>query len=87
MVYRQCFGSYAKRHAIMSENIDTEKRDLELAVDGDAASKNEANLNADSKNEIVEIDHVAEKKLMRKIDLNLITLFGVRFRSGLSFSC
>jgi hypothetical protein len=26
---------------------------------------------------ITEIDHVAEKKVLRKIDINLITLFGV----------
>ncbi len=27
--------------------------------------------------DVEEIDHVAEKKILRKIDLNLITLFGV----------
>lgn len=55
----------------MSENID-----LESHVDGDVLSKGEI-MNDDSKYGIVEIDHAAEKKLLRKIDLNLITLFGV----------
>ncbi|KUJ14691.1 MFS general substrate transporter [Mollisia scopiformis] len=63
----------------MSSNIDMEKRDLESPVDGDLASKHEVNLKVDIENGRLAIDHVAEKKLMRKIDLNLITLFGALY--------
>lgn len=68
--------------AIMSENIDMEKRDLESPAADHVLAKDEI-INADSKYERVEIDHVAEKKLMRKIDLNLISLFGVGFAADL----
>ncbi len=57
-----------------------EKKDLEFPVDGDAGSKTDVNLHVDSEHGTVGIDYVAEKKLLRKIDLNLITLFGVSSR-------
>ncbi|KAF8857021.1 MFS general substrate transporter [Acephala macrosclerotiorum] len=59
----------------MSEHADTEKRGLESPVDGDGFEKGE--VNADSERGTLEINYVAEKKLVRKIDLNLMTLFGV----------
>ncbi|KAE8445629.1 hypothetical protein EG329_013263 [Mollisiaceae sp. DMI_Dod_QoI] len=63
----------------MSGNIDMEKKDLEFPVDGDAGSKTDVNLHVDSEHGTVGIDYVAEKKLLRKIDLNLITLFGALY--------
>lgn len=59
----------------MSEHADLEKRDLESPTYGDAAEKHEANV--DTEHGTIGIDHVAERKLVRKIDLNLMTLFGV----------
>ncbi|CZR64272.1 uncharacterized protein PAC_14170 [Phialocephala subalpina] len=62
---------------MMSEHADMEKRDLETPVYGDGVEKNEVNV--DTEHGTLGIDHVAEKKLIRKIDLNLMTLFGALY--------
>ena len=56
----------------------TSEKDLTIqAVDKQALSKG---LRVDLEHgSIREIDHDAEKKLLRKIDLNLITLFGALY--------
>jgi hypothetical protein len=69
--------TFASEDMSMSQHIDMEKKDLGFPVDADTTSKNEVDLEIDSEIGRVEINRVAEKKLMRKIDLNLITLFGV----------
>lgn len=61
----------------MSQRINMEKKDSELPMDADTTSKHEVDLKIDSEIGRVEIDRVTEKKLLRKIDVNLITLFGV----------
>lgn len=55
----------------MAANVDMEKKSSNLQTND--YPDQDVGVVSD-----VEIDHLAEKKLLRKIDMNLITLFGVK---------
>ncbi len=59
------------------ERCDLPGVSADLKAEHDASSES---INGDDEVGAVEIDHATEKKLIRKIDLNLITLFGVGLR-------
>lgn len=65
--------------ATMTDHGTMEMKNTDNPVENDAISDK---FDIDAENTANGIDYVREKKLLRKVDLNLITLFGVCFPSN-----